>query len=664
MPLSSYFAESIDTFRRLSPEHILGELSNKSRQRQAEVTNSQIYAWDDSIRFLQQALIDINGHIHFELSIPRMGTRADCVLLVGDVIFVIEFKVGADEIHRSDLEQVWDYALDLKNFHETSHLLRIVPILCLSEVGIEDNQILDLSKLDHDGVAPPFITSPRNLRHVLTELCTLLAPNVINHNTWAHGAYKPTPTIIEAATSLYNRHTVEDITRSDASAHNLSITSRKIQNIIHSSRTNHHKSIIFVTGVPGAGKTLVGLNVATTNLDPKSATHSVFLSGNGPLVSILREALALDYIRHHRERKKKILKKDAERPIKAFIQNVHHYRDEYLRDQNPPSDRVAIFDEAQRAWNLEMTSDFMKRKKGRRNFDQSEPQFLISCLDRHVDWAVIVCLVGGGQEINRGEAGISEWLNAIRKHYPKWHVHISDRLGDSEYAAGHALELLANHHHVSHHPELHLRVSMRSFRAEHVSQFVKELLDLNLNSAKQTYTTISKHYPIVLTRSVEAAKNWLRSQARGSERYGLIASSQAERLRPLTIDVKRLANPIHWFLKGKDDVRSSFYLEDTVTEFQVQGLEVDWACITWDADMRFSRKSWQHFQFRGSKWQRINKIEGQIYQKNAYRVLLTRARQGMVIVVPEGDPNDPTRLPEFYDPIFEYLKGIGIQILK
>lgn len=358
----------------------------------------------------------------------------------------------------------------------------------------------------------------------------------------------------------------------------------------------------------------------------------------------------------------KITKREATSQVKAFIQNVHHYRDEYLMDDSAPADHVALFDEAQRAWDRTQTTNFMSRKKNRPGFDMSEPEFLISCLDRHEQWAVIVCLVGGGQEINTGEAGIGEWLSAVNRSFTDWKVYVSSRLTDAEYALDHALASAKARGNVHFRDDLHLAVSMRSFRAENVSLLVKQILDKHPEAAAETLSKLREKYPIVLTRSVPAARKWLRQQARGSERFGMVVSSQAERLRPHAIHVKAPMNPVHWFLEGKADVRSSYYLEDVATEFSIQGLELDWTCVTWDADLRSTKDGWNHHSFRGSKWQNINAERRKRYQKNAYRVLLTRARQGMVIVVPEGDKDDPTRLPEFYDPTFEYLKSIGIGI--
>jgi len=350
--------------------------------------------------------------------------------------------------------------------------------------------------------------------------------------------------------------------------------------------------------------------------------------------------------------------------VRAFIQNVHHFRDECLVDlKRPPVEHVAIFDEAQRAWNLKQTADFMKRKKGRADFSQSEPEFLISCLDRHKDWAVVICLVGGGQEINTGEAGIGEWLGALGRSFPRWWIYVSDRLVDSEYGAGRVVEALRTREHVEFKPDLHLATSVRSFRCENVSRLVKELLDLELDAALETLQLVQERYPIVLTRDLNSARRWLRGKARGSERYGIVVSSQAERLKPYALDVKTPVNPVHWFLNDKDDVRSSYYLEDVATEFHVQGLELDWTCVVWDADFRYTPKGWQHWSFRGNSWQRMLSPERQMYLKNAYRVLLTRARQGMVVVVPRGDDEDPIRNPVYYDQTFDYLSRSGISLV-
>ena len=599
-----------------------------------------------------------SGELFLEFVVPRLGKRIDVVLLLHGFVFVLEFKTGASEFFRADVEQVWDYALDLKNFHETSRYRMILPVLVIT--GASARLVRGVSRAA-DRVVDPTLISADGLGEYLLQVLGTNAQEPMDDANWQQGRYRPTPTIIEAATSLYRRHSVQEIARHGAEAKNLGITSEKVASIIRQAREASTKSICFVTGVPGAGKTLVGLDIATRFQDAASELHSVYLSGNGPLVAILTEALARDRIVQERREGRQMRKGVARQAVKAFIQPIHHFRDEGLKDPAPPPEHVTIFDEAQRAWNQAKTADFMQRKKGQAGFKRSEPDFLISCLDRHADWAVIVCLVGGGQEINTGEAGIAEWLEVIRTSYPDWHVHLSSQLTDSEYRAVDAIAALTDRPGVHFDEDLHLAVSMRSFRAEHVSGFVRRVLDLEVEAAAALYQELSGSFPLVMTRSVDTARRWLREQARGSERYGIVVSSQALRLKPHAIDVRAPVDPVNWFLNAKDDVRSSYYLEDVATEFQVQGLELDWVGVVWDADLRHQRAGWQHHSFVGDRWQHIHKLDRRLYLKNAYRVLLTRARQGMVIVVPEGAPEDPTRDPAFYDGTYRYLRSIGIR---
>ncbi len=656
----SYYSDSIENFVRDDAQMILGLIVRGSDD--SSIRQTQHEAWLQQIKILQPILTQYTGAIYFEYSIPRMGERIDVLLLIGAVIFVIEFKVGARKYPQYGLDQVCDYALDLKNFHEMSHSQYIVPVLLCTHATTSGFQLG--STPQNDKLLLPVLGNLHMLADIIrSSLSFVEGEDPIDIPSWEKGNYSPTPTIVEAAKALYKGHSVAEIARSDASAVNLHQTSDAISDIIHQSNKHLNKTICFVTGVPGAGKTLVGLNIATQHLDSETGLFSVLLSGNGPLVQVLQEALALDKIASEREKGNRLSKKQALSEVKAFIQNIHHYRDDCIIDKRPPADHVALFDEAQRAWNLQQTSNFMRRKKNLPDFNQSEPEFLISCMDRHPDWGVIVCLIGGGQEINTGEAGISEWIDALNRSFPAWHIHISDRLTDSEYGAGEVLKSLENRDHVYCNPNLHLQISLRSFRSEYVSLLVKQLLDLDIESACKTRQKLDAKYPIVITRDLSKAKQWMKKMARGSERYGIVVSSQAERLKPLALDVKSPVNPIHWFLGEKDDVRSSYFLESVATEFHIQGLELDWVCVTWDADFRYSKEGWKNHSFRGSKWQKIHKEERQLYQKNAYRVLLTRARQGMVIVVPQGNSEDKTREPGYYDSTFEYLKEIGFKVI-
>lgn len=650
-----YYSASFDAFLRSPVTEILGVLTSNY---EFDLSQSQRDAWLEEMEVLRSSLDGLQGWIYFEYAVPRMGKRIDVVLLIEAVILVLEFKVGETEFASHAVDQVWDYALDLKNFHAASYKHWIAPLLIATRAKHGASHIAESPHKDR--LLSPIQANTALLGNLIREISLTFTGDAIDPKQWEAGGYCPTPTIIEAAMALYNGHAVTDISRSDATARNLTTTSEAIAAIIGWAKTNGRKAICFVTGVPGAGKTLVGLNIATKHMDKSSDLYSVFLSGNGPLVEILREALARDTIRRAKESGSRLKKGQAMSEVKVFIQNVHHFRDDCLADPKPPLEHVVLFDEAQRAWNLEQTAHFMRRKKKNRNWKLSEPEFLISCLDRHLDWAVIVCLVGGGQEINTGEAGIGEWIRSLNRSFKGWNIFLSPKLADSEYQTEEILRATSGMK-IVRKEELHLSVSMRSFRSEKVSLLVRQILDLEQQEARRTLASVKDRYPIVITRELGKAKKWLRDQARGSERYGIVVSSQAERLRPHAINVKGSVNPVHWFLDGKDDVRSSYFLEDVATEFHIQGLELDWACVAWDADFRYTEMGWEHWSFVGTRWKRIKKQERQNYLKNAYRVLLTRARQGMVIVVPEGDESDATRKVQFYDPTFNYLRGIGLE---
>jgi hypothetical protein len=634
-----------------------------ARRNDFDLTGTQRDAWLEQAEILKRVLASHQGALYLEFTIPRMGRRIDALVIIGPVIFVLEFKIGEQAFLLQDVDQVVDYALDLHNFHEGSHDAYIAPVLICTRARRDRQHIPDTRPSDR--LFEVSRTNSDGLAAAITQILSLVEPPEIRIEQWEGSRYKPTPTIIEATLALYRGHSVTEISRSDAGATNLSKTADTVASIIATTKAHSQKAICFVTGVPGAGKTLVGLDAATKHINQTDELYSVFLSGNGPLVEILQEALARDKVRQERLRGRKVRKGAALREVRAFVQNVHYFRDDCLVDvEKPPIEHVAIFDEAQRAWTLKQTVDFMKRKKRRPDFNQSEPEFLISCLDRHEDWAAVICLVGGGQEINTGEAGISEWLDALNRSFPEWRIYVSDRLVDSEYGARPIVDALRTVERVEFKSDLHLATSIRSFRSENVSRLVKELLDLELGAARETLRQVQERYPIALTRDLNSARKWLRDKARGSERYGIVVSSQAERLKPYALDVKTPVDPVHWFLNAKDDVRSSYYLEDVATEFHVQGLELDWACVVWDADFRFAPEGWQHWSFRGNAWQRILAHERQKYLKNAYRVLLTRARQGMVVVVPEGDDEDPTRPPAYYDETFDYLRRAGMSLIK
>jgi hypothetical protein len=653
--IPAFYSDRVERFRMTDEATILGSLAGASGQ---SIEGAQMEAWKQQIRLLKDALTGIEGTLFLEFDVPRLGSRIDGVVVAGSAIVPIEFKVGEHRYNRPDYNQAWDYALDLKNFHEASSSSPIFPVLCATNAPEADQQ---WAPPHTDRVYPPLRANALTVGEAVRSALQLSPVGELDADRWGRASYHPSPTIVEAAKALYAQHSVQAIARSDAGARNLHATTQCVEEIITVSKAQRHKAIVFITGVPGAGKTLVGLNIATQHLGGDD-THAVFLSGNGPLVAVLREALVEDDLARQARLGLGVERKGVVRQkVKPFIQNVHHFRDAGLRDRNkPPIEHVAIFDEAQRAWSREKTALFMKQRKGVRDFDMSEPEFLLSYMDRHRDWAVVVCLVGGGQEIHTGEAGITAWLDAVRERFPHWRPYISSELQDSEYAAGRSLERLGARQTIETQAPLHLSVSMRSFRSEQVSGFVKAVLDSDEARARDLLEHVLMRYPIILTRDRIAARRWVREQARGSERYGLLASSQAQRLKAYCIDVRVNVDPVKYFLANRNDTRSSYYLEDAATEFQTQGLELDWSCVSWDADLRRSNGMWSHHNFRGDRWTVVRNAERRQYLTNAYRVLLTRARQGMAIFVPRGRKADHTLRPENYDETYEYLARIGI----
>lgn len=702
------FDSNLKTFLEKEQKTIFGELCDKYHGDALTTTRE---AWLKEIEILQKVLIpwkESDGRIVFEYDIPRLGKRLDVVLLLKGIIFCLEFKVGESRILENDVDQVLDYALDLKNFHKLSQDKLIVPILVATNYKNASSEIQP--SVYDDRVVNPLVTGQDNLLYLITEVLKQFPEEKPVESNWVISPYAPTPTIIEAARTLYESHSVEDITRHEADQVTTDQTISEILNVIKKSKENGEKSICFVTGVPGAGKTLVGLDVAVKQTyqgfeRPVEDEQAVYLSGNGPLVAVLNEALAKDNYKKCRDRGESKKLSDSRREVGKFIQIIHRYRDNMLaKIKNPVEngkleidpekamkmkgagfgevEHVAIFDEAQRSWTHKRLAAYLKRggtygnKLKVPNFPMSEAAFLIWSLDQREDWATIVCLVGGGQEINTGEAGISEWIKALNEIFTHWKVYISPQLTEPEYAEGKVNELLKDNKNVTYSENLHLGVSLRSFRAEKLSAFVHALLTFD-EKAADLYGEIKDNYPIMLTRDMEKAKEWLHKKVRGTERTGVLVTKEAARYKPLGVHILQTGdeNAVHWFLEDKSDIRSSNYLEDAATEIQVQGLELDYTCLLWDADMRYENGKWRYYRFNGqTKWvEQIDnsesKHEQMKYMLNAYRVLLTRARAGMVICVPDGNANktasgfweDSTRLPEYYDGTYQYLKGLGLE---
>ena len=544
----------------------------------------------------------------------------------------------------------------MQNFHEGSHHEKIVPVLISTKASNFEN-IFEIN----DNLFELLKSNENNIAKTISKILTLSNGTQICPKQWENSIYKPTPTIIEASQALYRGHSVSEISRSDAGAINLSKTTECINRIIEKSKAINSKSICFLTGVPGAGKTLAGLNIANERRKAHEDENAVFLSGNGPLVYVLREALVRDEVQQAKEKGEKLTKKKSAIKANAFIQNIHHFRDDNLISSKAPVEKVVVFDEAQRAWTKDKATSFMKSKG--KDFDMSEPEFLIDVMNRHENYCTIICLVGGGQEINTGEAGLSEWVNALKNHYSNWDINYSNLItADNDYLNDENLKdwLIKNGNAEA---ELHLSVSVRSFRSEKISSFVHSVIEGDAIGAKNILNEIDKLFPIRITRDFNIAKQWLRKNKKGTERIGLVGSSGGRRLRPLGIDVKNEITAEDWFLNNASDVRSSHYLELVATEFDIQGLEIDYVCLAWDINFNFNNGEWNYQSFEGTKWKAINTEIDKSYLRNSYRVLMTRARQGLIIFIPYGDNLDPTRPKVLYDNTYNFLSSCGIHTI-
>jgi hypothetical protein len=640
-PIAEFLAENADT--------IIGCQSKLTRLGFSEVTAEQFEAWREQITILKSALEAFssrNWQLLLEYPIPRRGRRTDAVLLADDVILVIEFKCGARTYGREARIQVEDYCLDLRDFHSESRNRILVPVLVATHADNRPGP----SGTVLDSIAPVWLANTASLERVIAEATAAYyttTDNSINPDLWDTAEYAPTPTIIEAARVLFAGQNVKEISRCHAGAQNLTKTSRAVMAAVQSARQSGQKVICFVTGVPGAGKTLAGLNIVHSR-ELHEGSLGVFLSGNGPLVRVLSEAL----VRDHSERTGQAIA--ASRHDIAFIQNVHRFIDGHFESSSPPPDRVVIFDEAQRAWNREQSLRKFKR-------DRSEPEIMLDIMGRHAGWAVVVALIGGGQEINTGEAGLSEWGRALAERSNHWTVWISPKLvsGNPSSDGEPLFDTVPTDLSLTVNDALDLDVTLRSYKAEAVSKFVRCLLAKETEGAREALKSCSD-FPIVMTRDLHTAREWLKRRQRGSRRIGLVASSGGRRLRAHGLDVRTELDVENWFLNSSDDVRSSYYLETPATEFGIQGLELDWTGLCWDLDLVPDSDGWQIRAFKGTRWQSVHDETRRRYALNKYRVLLTRAREGMIIWVPVGDPADWTRPAPLYDATAEYLKSCGV----
>lgn len=656
--MPAFFRGDVDTFLTSSPQTILGQLTSATASAGFHSqTKDAIQSWELEIDVLHQALATIKQNtdttgwgILLEYPIPRRSKRIDVVLIANGIVMVLEFKCGATTYGRDAINQVDDYCLDLRDFHLESHNRTIVPILVATHSDAVNNTI----ESTPDQIPTALRANSTNLGSIIcASVSAWGGATTIDIDAWDHSAYLPTPTMIESAQHLYAGQNVQEISRSHGGAENLTRTTQSVIKAIQQAQLTGEKVICFITGVPGAGKTLAGLNIVH-NHKLHEGDLGVFLSGNGPLVKVLSAALAKD-----QDRREDSGLGEAKRRVSTFIQNVHSFLDAHFMDKTRvPPDRVIVFDEAQRAWDAQQAYRKFKRP-------YSEPEMIMSIMDRHLGWAVIVALIGGGQEINSGEAGLAEWGRNILISFPNWRVLISPELKTSHFA-GHE-PLFAETPigvDVSEDPSLHLGVSLRSYRAEGLSRWVTAVLDYCPTEARRIFESDLGDYPIVITRSLDTARLWLRNKIRGTRRAGMLASSGARRLRPEGLDVAAKIEVEHWFLNPINDVRSSYALEQPATEFDIQGLELDWTGLAWGGDLMPAGEGWHYRQFRGTQWTNVNNATRQRYILNKYRVLLTRAREGMIIYIPMGCKADKTRPIEPFNDLARYLEACGVKALE
>lgn len=656
---NSYYRSTIADFISEDDSSILDEMLTCD----PHASSQQIDAWKDTIEILKDQLSDFEeGELALEYTIPRINRRIDALVFYKGIIFVLEFKCGMDRYCKETYDQVIDYAYDLHYFHEPSKNRLIVPIELPTEAPVIKFEIIE-----DDNVIFPIPCNKSNIAKVINAVYSEYPDEEeIIVGEWMIGEYRPTPTIIEAARTIYREHNVENIKKHDST--NLTETIDTLNSVISYCKDNNKKAICFVTGVPGAGKTLVGLTLAIQNMDPNSDERSSFLSGNGPLVKTLVEALARDM-----SDREKMPKYKAKAAAEAFIQNIFKFRMNGITyPDKVPNEHVVIFDEAQRAWNNEKLKDFLVRGRCMMghpiyNYPYSEPESLIMDMDRHKDWAVIVCLVGGGQEIYKGEAGLSEWFRAL-KSFDDWEIYVTPELTDTEYTRDMKWGEMTSDLKLHEEGSLHLSVSMRSLRSDMLNAFVKSFLDRDFKTASDCYFKLGRKYPIVMTRDLDRAKHWVIDSSGDCDRYGMIASSNTERI---ISGGKEDFDAPKWFLDDRSKITSSYQFRYVASEFNIQGLELDYSIVQWGADLRYNKGQWDYYSRTRNKWTSlgpvniVNGVENlsfpQLYLKNTYRVLLTRARKGMVLYIPKGSRSSNDDHSDYYDGIYEYCKRIGIE---
>lgn len=662
--MPALYSSSIQEFVNANPQLLLGALTGGLADEGFDATKLTTFSWQQEISELQTALQELTASLEaatgwtilLEYVLPIVGQRLDCVIIADDLIFVIEYKGGNPAGARAALRQAQEYALNLADFHEESRGRTVIPIAVGSFKTVVS--IDPLSAIEGAAVTPSHL--PASIVEAFNFWGSKLKS--ISASDWNTSRYFPVPTIIEAASAVYGNHDVKNLAYSRSGNDNLESTQNAIATSVRDARARSTKKLIVVTGVPGAGKTLAGLNAVRLLQSELDIEHeqASFLSGNGPLVAVLQEALK----RSIRGQKKGVL-----RSIQSRIREVHRFVRDTYGDSRAPADRLIVFDEAQRAWTAAKNNKKFAR-------DVSEPEMVLEIMGRHDGWAVVVALVGGGQEIHGGEAGLAAWGDAINKH-SNWEVVTSPEalFGGSSVAGSRLFRTSQTCTNIiKQDPCLHLAISKRSYETEVTAAWVNAVLDGRKTDAA---CLASSGLPIQLTRDIDAARHWLRANTKGQRRAGLIASSGAARLRAEGVETPTFSflggiEYAKWFLEPEGDYRSSNQLEVALSEFELQGLEIDLAALLWGGDLIFPEGRLVARTLRGTKWCEVSGTgdpqasadDRRTRIQNKYRVLLTRFRKGMVIFVPKGSLDDATRSPEDFDSVYNYLVDCGVRPLQ
>ncbi len=652
--MRAWFACTGVEFGARDPADIVGRLASAQQARGYPGTPDQDFAWRRQVAALRAAIIEAGGAawtIALEYDLLRLEKRVDAVVLTDRAILVLEFKTGATD--RAALAEAEDYALDLRDFHAGSRAHPIVPILVAGDAPFVPPA---QPPLLWDGVQAPLCAGHATLGAAMRWVQAEVPPGSLDGEAWLAAPYRPVPTIIEAATMLYARNGVAEIASARADTANLTRTAEAIRRAVRRAQAEGGKRLVLVTGIPGAGKTLCGLNAVFA---PEAGPHSAFLTGNVPLVTVLRAALAQDAVA-----RRECSRAEAERRAKQRLQNVHRFLEDNATDPTgrAPPDRLIVFDEAQRAW------DAAKARIGTRNkpsrLTMSEPAHTLEIMGRHEGWAVVVALIGNGQEINTGEAGLAEWGRVVAGSAGAWRAVAARRALRAEDPVQRLAEAEADWLDLD--EDLDLTVPVRSVRESAGAAWVDAVLRGAVAEARDIAEGCA--LPFLLARDLDAMRAALRRLARGRRRAGLVAAAGAKRLRAegLGVQVEEVAD---WFLRRWPDVRASDALETFATEYDCQGLELDVVGLGWGGDLLWQAGAWTPRHFSGHRWQAVHKAEERRHIVNTYRVLLTRARYETVIWVPRGsdraDPfHDATRDAAEMEAIAAFLLACGARQIE